>query len=778
MNQAGIFRECRELLFVSLTLRFLGPPQLQRGGQTIPLPRTRKALTLLALLALHAGRSVDRKHLADILWPESDPLTGATNLRQALAILRRTLGEDAEALIAEGKQALRLELGEIFCDVVALDDALHRRDTDTVKALYTGPFLEGFTEEWVLIEREKRAMAITALLSLPNTAKLPAFLTPFLGRSAERAKLSELLQREGIRLVSVLGMGGLGKTRLALTVAADTTEATFVDLSLLPATTIAPRLWQAIAEALELATLTETAVCEALQASPTLLLLDNAEHLLETTARVVHALLSRCAQAKALVTSREPLQLPGEVLFRLQPLQGDEAVALFVQRAGLAQPGIDLPEDALRSLCQKLEGLPLALELAAARLRVMQIEELESRLTDRFRLLRSDQRRVDRHQTLQATLDGSWEQLSPTEKRALAALSTLVGSWPRSLAQEIAFAPNTDELEVLDVLTRLVDKSWLRIASGSYSLLETLREFLTPHQLPEDRARLVAFAQTAIPWKRRQESQVTWLERLTLHRDNLRVALAYAPFEIALTLARELGDAFVIQGRTAEGIALYEALVPQVPSDHPQRASLLYFWALLEQARNDPPKAGALLQESRQLCEQQGDTRLLIRVLGNLGMNARLQQDFLGARAIYLETLQLLQRTQQGNPSATLIRLGVIEHDLGNLDAARDSLSQAITANRQHFNEIGLAIALSKLGYVERDLGNHAVAVGLWQEALPLCRNLGYRQEQGNVALSLSRILTDPDEAAALRTEARDAFTAIGDTDGLARLAGILTPGG
>lgn len=770
MNRAGIFRECRELICVSLTLRFLGPPQIQRAGQTLPLPRTRKALALLALLALRAGRSVDRKLLAETLWPESDPATGATNLRQALAILRRTLGEDAEAVIAEGKQALRLELGASFCDVSALDDALLRRDTNATKALYTGPFLEGFTEDWVLVERERREAAVAALLAPTSVSKLPAFLTPFLGREQERAKLSELVQREGIRLVSVLGMGGLGKTRLALTVASAAPEATFVDLSLLPPHTAPARLWQALAEALELGVLTEKAVCEALQSRSALLLLDNAEHVLETVTRVLAVLLSRCHQVRALVTSREPLQLPGEVLFRLQPLSDDDALALFTQRAGLSQPGIELPEAALRSLCQKLEGLPLALELAAARLRVMQIEELEARLTDRFRLLRSDQRRVDRHQTLQATLDGSWEQLSPDEKRTLAALSVLVGSWPRSLAQAIAFPPHTDALEVLETLTRLVDKSWLRVASGSYSLLETLREFLTPHQRPDDRQRLVEFAEASIPYRRNDENQSTWLQRLALHRDNLRAAIALADDETAAGLAVELGDAFVIQGRTEEGIALYEHLLPRLSTQFPRRAKLLYFLALLEQARDNPVRAGALLDQARELSEHDGDTRLLIRILGSLGMNARLQQDFLRARDLFRQTLTLLQTSQQGNPSATLIRLGIIEHDLGNLPAARDYLQQAVTVDRTDNNEIGLGVALSKLGYVERDLGNHATAIALWREALSLHRTLGYRQEQGNVALALSRLLDDPQEIAALRSEAHDAFTALGDHEGLARL--------
>nr|WP_309692736.1 tetratricopeptide repeat protein [Armatimonas sp.] len=768
---------------MSLTLRFLGSPQIQRAGVTVPLPRTRKAVCLLALLALHAGRSVGRKFLADMLWPEAESSVGATNLRQALSILRRSLGPDADFLIAEGYQALRLELtaSNGFCDVLALDTALQSGDSERTKALYTGPFLEGFTDDWILTEREKRATAVAMLLAPPNVTRLPAFLTPFLGRTVEKTKLWELLQRKGVRLVSVLGMGGLGKTRLALSVATDSLEATFVDLSLLPTTTKPPLLWQAIAEALELSSLTEAAVCEMLQTSSQLLLLDNAEQVIETAARVVQVLLSRCPNTKVLITSRQPLQLPGEVLFRLQPLGDEEAVALFIQRAGLAQPGVELPGDALRSLCQKLEGLPLALELAAARLRVMQIEELEVRLTDRFRLLRSDQRRVDRHQTLQATLDGSWEQLSATERRTLAALSTLVGTWPRPLAQAIAFSPDTDALEVLEALTTLADKSWLQVVAGHYSLLETIREYLIPHQLPEDRARLVAFAQANIPWHRDTESEAQWLARLERHKDNLRAALAHAPLNLAAELSVELGDYFVVRGRIAEGIALYSSLLAQISLSHPQRAGILYFWALLEQARNDPQKAGELLEESLALCEIQEDRVLLIRVLGNLGLNARNQADFMKAQQLLQRSLALSKEFGHGTMGANLIRLGVVEHDLGNLAAARSYLTEAITVNRHSKQEIGLAVALSKLGYVERDAQCWKVAEVLWREALTLHRSLSYTQELGNVALVLGTLLHKQgklEEATELWHEAQTAFKALQDTEGLERLRGILSLGG
>lgn len=747
-----------------LVLRFLGAPLLERDGQPLPLPRTRKALSLLALLSLHAGRSIDRKFLAEALWPDQEPIQAAVNLRQALAILRRTLGEDADILTTDGNKAARLDISNAFCDVAAFYDALQRNDGIAARSLWTGQFLEGYVDDWVLAEREKQEKALARLLEPP--ARLPGFLTPFLGREAERRALEEQLRRGGVRLVSVLGMGGLGKTRLAVATAAAFSEAIFIDLGALPSGAEQAAIWQALAESLALPTQTETAVCETLRPQAALLVLDNAEHVLESVARVLQTLLGRCPEVKALITSREPLHLPGEILFRLQPLPDSEALAFFIQCAGQALPGVSLPIDAVQRLCDGLDRLPLAIELAAAHLRAMSLEELERRLSDRFRLLKSTQHRGTRHHTLQATLDSAWEALSERERRTLAALSVLVGSWPASLAQTVAFPPGTDEHTVAEGVARLIDTSWLRGSMGRYSLLETLREYLAPHQRPEDRERLVQAARTIARWDRDQETEVEWLKRVDSYRDNLRAAISYAVPETAAEIAVALGDAFVVQGRTDEGISIYRALEPALPPSHPLRPALLYFWALLEQAHDDTDTAERLLQESLTLCEAQGDQSMMRRVLGNLGLNARNRGDMPGARQYLLRSLEI----GIGSRAPTLIRLGVLEHDLDNLEAARAFLQEAVALERADNDAIGLAIALGKLGYVERDAGQLALAETLWREALQICREVGYTRERGYYALALSGIVANSEEAKELLYEARAAFESIGDSEGLARV--------
>ncbi len=778
MNGEGIWRELGKADSVLLTIRLLGSPALEREGVAIPLPRTRKALLLLATLALHAGRGVDRKLLAETLWPESDPVTGASSLRQALAILRKTLGAAADCLAMDGNQAIRLEPERAYCDVIAFDDALRRGDIDAAKALYTGPFLEGFTDDWVLAEREKREREFLRLTQEPAPSKLPAFLTPFLGRKTELDRVRALLGRDGIRLVSVLGMGGLGKTRLAIEVLTSSPEATLLDLTILPPNAQAPRLWQMLAETLELATLTEAAVCEALREREAILLFDNAEHVLRAASQVVHAVLSRCPRVKALVTSREPLQLPGEVLFRLSPLSDEDSQALFAQKAELALPGIELPESAVRSVCRKLEGLPLALELAAAHLRSMPVEELETRLADRFRLLRSGQRHADRHQTLQATLDGSWEQLCPQEKSLLSALSVLVGSWPRSLAQAVAFSPGTEEIEVLESLTRLVDASWLQVSSGRYSLLETLREYLVPRQRPEDRERLVALAEETIPW-RAGESETVWLARLDTLRDSLVVALGYAAPENALTLAAELVDFFVYRGRLAEGEEIFAKLLPQATPDHPARARALFGWAMLLQGQDRPEEADVLLVESEAICKAQGQDALRARVVSQRGISARNLGDLLSAHALFLRAYELARKVPNTSTGTPLLRLALVEHDLGNLDAARTHLEEVVRICDAPDRETTLAVALAKLGAVERDAGRLALAAERFEAALELHRALGYHIERGNTALALGSLRADAGhlpEAHILWEEAHAAFESARSAEGMARVRNLVLP--
>lgn len=764
MNRAGFCGGRGELLAVPLSVRLLGSPQLQRDEQTIPLPRTRNALLLLALLIVSAGRSVDRKLLADTLWPESDPTTGATNLRQTLAILRKSLGEDARHLVAEGKNALRWEPGASWCDLTALTAALLSGDTKTALELGRYPLLEGFTEPWVVVERERLRERIGAL-DRPYPVRLPVFLTPFLGRTTERARLTELLSRPGVRLVSVLGMGGMGKTRLAVAVATTQPEPTFVDLGLLPPDASPERLWQAVAEAWELPVLSEAAVCRALGERESLLLLDNAEHVRSSTAQVVARLLARCTTVTVLVTSREPLNLPGEALFRLPPLPPHEAQQLFVQRAGLVAPESALEETALAGLCARLEGLPLAIELAAARLRILPLVELEAHLSDRFRLLATQEPQSERHRSLQATLDASWRLLTEQERGLLARLSVLVGLWTREVAQAIAFSEETDALGVAEALGRLADRSWLQRHEGRYQFLETIREYLLPMQPKAVRLRLVEYARHLAPWSRERETESVWLARVWQNRELLRAALRLADPETRVALAVALGDAFVVQGRTEEGIALYESLEPGLAHEHPLRAALLYNWALLEQARDCPERAETLLDESRQLCEERHDTVLLLRILSSLGLNARNQKN-LGAALHFFE--KALALAEPPNVT-TLIRLGVVEHDLGNLESARTYLKQAEALEREQGREVGLAMALGKRGYVERDAGAPVMAERCWREALGLLRSVGYLRERGYIALALGTLVGGPEQRT-LYAEAREAFLLVNEADGLARL--------
>ena len=396
---------------------------------------------------------------------------------------------------------------------------------------------------------------LRSLSAFPNN--LPAELSSFIGRKQELAAVGDALARA--RLVTLTGAGGAGKTRLALQVAADQIErhpdgVWLVDLAGL----VDPGLvTQAVLAALRVPELPGRPVLDVLTgylaSRDVLVVLDNCEHLIGAAAEVVEALLRAAPKARFIATSREPLNVPGEVSWRVPSLSlpdeaGDpatdrsEAVALFVERAQAADPSFALTperEDVVATIARRLDGLPLAIELAAARVRALSVDEIAARLHDRFRLLTGGARTaLPRQRTLEAAVAWSYELLEENEQRLFARLSVFAGSFDLDAVEAVCSGDPIQPAQVLDLLTRLVDKSLVSVvhAGGAtrYRLLETLRDYARNRLAASGDAQsvhdahtrwAVAFAESAGA-QLQGPDQASRLQEIAASRDDLRAALA------------------------------------------------------------------------------------------------------------------------------------------------------------------------------------------------------------------------------------------------------------
>jgi predicted ATPase len=330
---------------------------------------------------------------------------------------------------------------------------------------------------------------------------LPVQLTSFVGRESAILEVGELLARN--RIVTLTGAGGCGKTRLGLHVAAEAigighSEGWLVDLSaltdpdLVPAAVMAAIGIREVPNQSDIATLTDR-----LHDRDVLVLLDNCEHVLAAASALTEALASNCAQIAVLATSREPLGVSGEVVWRvpslsmpneqdpvnIESLDTCEAVRLFIDRARNAQPNFTITNDnapAVAAICQRLDGIPLAIELAAARVRMMSVERIAEALADRFHLLAGGTRRsLPRQQTLRASVDWSYEMLPEAERALLRRLSVFFGGMTLDAVESVGAAEEADRYEVLGLLSALVDKSLVHVndTGDRYRLLETIKAY-------------------------------------------------------------------------------------------------------------------------------------------------------------------------------------------------------------------------------------------------------------------------------------------------------------
>jgi predicted ATPase/DNA-binding CsgD family transcriptional regulator len=423
--------------------------------------------------------------------------------------------------------------------------------------------------------------------------RLSGQTSSFVGRSSELNALTVLVHSS--RLVTITGPAGMGKTRLATVVAerVNSGETRFVGLASLTDGELLPNELAARLGTPERAgePVTQT-LAEHIGGRAVLILLDNCEHLVDDCATLVESLLRRCPELRVLATSLQPLRVPGEVLWRIAPLDDDASVRLFEARARLVQPAFTVEPDnveVVATLCRRLEGLPLAIELAAARIATMSPGEIVDRLDDRLRLLAAGDRvDVDRHRTLHAALDWGYQLLDDRQRQLFRHVSVFAGGFDLAAAEAVCPGDALQQGEVSELVFHLVERSLLQPETGRpgpdrYSLLEAVRQYAAerlresgePAAVAERHAACYLALARRAEREERGQDQRGWLERLEADLDNLRAALDwYRRHDVAawLAMATTLSWLWVTHGRFAEGRASLEGALAAAGPDDPRRA--------------------------------------------------------------------------------------------------------------------------------------------------------------------------------------------------------------
>jgi predicted ATPase/class 3 adenylate cyclase len=637
---------------------------------------------------------------------------------------------------------------------------------------------------------------------------LPTQLTAFVGRAREVTETMTLVRRADVRLVTVTGAGGTGKTRLALQVAAELLEdfgdgVFFVDLASITDTHL---LLPTIAQTLSLRegpgeSLSET-LHDYLREKHLLLVLDNFEQLLDAGPAVTE-LLAHAAKVKALVTSRASLHLSGEHEYPALPLpvpQLDaavspaklaayEAVQLFLERAQAVKPEFELTSEnaqAVAEICARLDGLPLAIELGAARVRIQSPQALLGRLSRRLALLTGGARDAPaRQRTLRDTIDWSYGLLNGSEQRLFARLSVFVGGCTIEGAEAVADAAAELDVALFDGIASLVEKSLLRQGAGTtgeprVSMLETIREYaLERVEQGGEGERLrqrhadyfTALAEEAEP-EILGADQLAWLERLEAERGNFRAALGWllerGHSDRALRLIGSLRRAWVARGYLTETRTWLESAFEQHPAVPPQvEAKARYGLGRVALVQGDYDRATPALEESARLFRHAGDAEGLVFSLADLGFLATAQGRHDDAQRFAEESLAVANAA--GNEStiaAALHSLACTKLDANEYAEARALFEESLALRRKLGDKRNTANSLCYLGSVALLEGDHARATALLDESLALGRELG-NQLIVAAALANKSLVSldggDTERAAVLCTESLTLSHELGD---------------
>lgn len=657
---------------------------------------------------------------------------------------------------------------------------------------------------------------LRSLDAWPNN--LPRQLSSFVGRNDALQGVEERMAASA--LLTLTGPGGVGKTRLALEVASRSADscpdgAWLIDLAAMDDGTLVA---ETVASALRVKEQPGVDITSTLAGHigrrQMLLILDNCEHVLEATAELVDTLLYSCGEVRILATSQEGLGIKGESLYPvpsmtlLDPdrasfdeLASGEAIRLFVERAQAVQPAFRLSDDNARSvaqICQRLDGIPLAIELAAARIRALPVDQIAARLDDRFQLLTGGARmNLPRHRTLLAAVDWSYDLLAETERELFARLSIFAGSFSLEAVEAICTGGAIGRRAVLDLLTRLIDRSLVMSIDGAgegrYRLLQTLRQY-AQEKLAEHgggaelgarhRDYFAALVDEARPFFFAGPEPTAWVERLSREYDNLRAALAWSHADGAgaaaeLRMAAGLWRFWEIAGPLADGrISLERALSRTAEEVSVLRANALTGAGMLAAGQGDLEAAIAALAASLEVTRALGDTTSIGAALSNLASVVAEHGDLDRARALYEESLtQTRHHGEVRGTAFALLNLADVAARQGEDTEAEERYEEGIGIFRAAGDRFGVALSLGRGAAMSVRLGDAATARQRHFEALEIYRGFGEHRGVARTLMHLGDLAADDGDRAQADELYRQSLAerqAVGDRIGTAAVLGRL----